>query len=210
MVWAKARLIWGLLGLLWILPVWVSSVSDQLCGPLGTLREQLNSTFRRRYLKHNFPINYTIQVQYEDVFRLHNISRLMEEEKDPEVTKDLQWLWLSVTQTGIKRILRVLPERHPTRRRYLTGLQDLFRKFEHSYVQLNPQKEVFPERIQDIWDRLNTPDNQGWRSVKPKFLLDNSYRTLHCLFKDCFQTKENDYCNILHWRRGKTTTPQPT
>ncbi|XP_036441435.1 interleukin-34 [Colossoma macropomum] len=201
----RSWLLRGLLGLMWILPLWMDVMSDK-CNALHTIKDQLNITLRRRYMKHNFPINYTIQVRYEEVFRLHNISRLRNEE-DVELMH-LQNLWLTVAQKGIKRILQVLPEKHPTRRKYLTALENLFRIYEQSY---GTEIEL-PDSIEDIGGRLLGTNYQGWRSVTPKSLLDNCYRTMHCLFKECFlrDGSDYDYCNILHWRKRKGTTPQPT
>ncbi|KAL7878749.1 hypothetical protein AOLI_G00097230 [Acnodon oligacanthus] len=197
-----------LLGLMWILPLWMDVMSDK-CKALNTIKDQLNITLRRKYMKQNFPINYTIQVRYEEVLRLHNISRLRNEE-DVELMH-LQGLWLTVTQKGIKKILQVLPEKHPTRHKYLTGLENLFRMYEQYGTLLSPGEEEPPDSIKDIWERLSETDYQGWRSVTPKSLLDNCYRTMHCLFKECFSTDGNyDYCNILHWRKGKRTTPPLT
>lgn len=48
-----------------------------------------------------------------------------------------------------------------------------------------------PESLQTIWDHLTEQDYQGWKSVTPKSILDNCYRTMLCLFKECF-TKEDD------------------
>ncbi|KAI2653519.1 Interleukin-34 [Labeo rohita] len=188
MVQSECRLLRGLLVCMCVAP--------QLCGPLNTVRESLNVTLRRRFMKMNFPINYTIQVHYEEVFRLRNISRLnTSNEEEPLQERDLQDLWLWVSQQGIKRILKVLPERHPTRRKYLSNLQNLFNNFEGSYNQLNPKDEerILPERIQNIWDRLTEQDYEGWKSVTPKSILDNSYRTMLCLFKECFSKEDDNY-----------------
>ncbi|XP_066541563.1 interleukin-34 [Hoplias malabaricus] len=209
MVRSESWLLWGLLGLICLLPVWVASAEDK-CKALKSIKEELNSTLRRRYMKQNFPINYTIQVHYEEVFRLRNISRLMNE-SDPSDIKYLQKLWLDVAMSSIKKILRVLPERHPTRTRYLTNLEELFKMSEQLLID-NLQEDDFPESIWNILERLKDPNYKGWRSVTPKSLLDNCYRTMHCLFRPCFQREgaDDDYCNILHWRKRNGTTPQPT
>ncbi|XP_051953694.1 interleukin-34-like isoform X1 [Xyrauchen texanus] len=204
----KCRLLRVLLGFICVLPVCISAAPD-LCASLKTVRDSLNITLRRRYMKTNFPINYTIQVHYEEVFRLRNISRLRNEEQPVELS-DLQDLWLLVSQEGIKKILRMLPERHPTRRQYLSNLENLIRNFQVLYNQHNPRDEEreLPESIQHIWDHLRDPYYKGWKSVTPKFLLDNCYRTMLCLFKDCFSTEDGnyDYCEVLNWRKGKKTT----
>ncbi|XP_016411450.1 interleukin-34-like [Sinocyclocheilus rhinocerous] len=209
MVQSECWLLRGLLGFICLLPMCMSAEPD-LCVPLKTVRESLNLSLRRRFMKMNFPINYTIQVHYEEVFRLRNISRLnMSNEEEPVLKRDLQDLWLWVSQRGIKRVLRVLPERHPTRHKYLSNLENLFRDFEALYNQRNEDEErELPERILNIWYRLTDPSYEGWKSVTPKSILDNCYRTMLCLFKECFSKEDDnyDYCEVLNWRKGKKTT----
>ncbi|KAG9273170.1 interleukin-34 [Astyanax mexicanus] len=210
MVQCKAWILRGLLALLWVLPVWTNTMSER-CTALHTVKDQLNSTLRRRYLKQNFPINYTIQVPYEEVFRLHNISKLNKTEENVQV-EHLQHLWLIVAKAGIKRILRVLPERHPTRKRYLTQLENLFRLYEQRFGTGISEEDDYPDIINDILERIGNQNFERWRSVTPKSLIDNCYRTMHCLFKECFSTEGDnyDYCDLYHWRKRKGTTPQPT
>ncbi|XP_051580998.1 interleukin-34-like [Myxocyprinus asiaticus] len=207
MLQSECRLLRVLLGFICVLLMCMSAAPD-LCGPLKTVRDSLNSTLRRRYMKMNFPINYTIQVHYEEVYRLRNISRLRNESLVE--LRDLQDLWVLVSQQGIKRILKVLPERHPTRRKYLSNLENLFRDFQVLYIQQNPRDEEreLPESIQNICDKLRDPYYQGWKSVTPKSLLDNCYRSMLCLFKDCFSTEDDsyDYCEVLNRRKEKKTT----
>ncbi|XP_060779832.1 interleukin-34 [Neoarius graeffei] len=202
MVRFEAWILNGLLGLMWAVPIWMSS--EELCTSLETLKDELSSTLRKRYLKHNFPINYTIQVRYEEVFRLKNISRLMNDSAD---MKDLQDLWVKITETSIKSILQVLPERHPTRRKYLANLDSLFTAIQSNYPKENFDEKEHPESIENIWKQLGDPDYPRQKSVTPKSLLDNCYRTMHCLFEDCFSKNgsQYDYCNTQHWRKGKGT-----
>ncbi|XP_018942572.2 interleukin-34-like [Cyprinus carpio] len=209
MIQSECLLLRGLLGFICLLIMCMSAAPD-LCVPLKTVRESLNLSQRRRFMKMNFPINYTIQVYYEEVFRLRNISRLnMSNEEEPVLKRDLQELWLSVSQRGIKRVLRVLPERHPTRQKYLSNLENLFRNFEAVYAQQNPTDEERepPERIRNISERLDDTTYEGWKSVTPKSLLDNCYRTMLCLFKECFSKEDDsyDYCEV-NWRKGNKTT----
>ncbi|KAI7802481.1 interleukin-34 [Triplophysa rosa] len=140
MVQSECRLLRGLLGFICLLPMCMST-SSELCVSVRTLKDSLNSTLRRRFMKMNLPINYTIQVHYEEVFRLRNISQLNREEDPPE-PRDLQELWLYASQKGISKVLKVLPERHPTRRKYLSNLENLFRNFEALYNQHHPKDEV--------------------------------------------------------------------
>lgn len=48
----------------------------------------------------------------------------------------------------------------------------------------------YPESIANILDHLEDSEYQGWKSVKPKALLDNCYRTMPCLFKNCFNASQ--------------------
>ncbi|XP_052437487.1 interleukin-34 [Carassius gibelio] len=209
MVQSECRLLRGLLGFICLLPVCICAEPD-LCVSLKAIRTNLNATLRRRFMKMNFPINYTIQVHYEEVFRLRNISRLNMSIDEPLQQRDLQDLWLWISHQGIKRVLRVLPERHPTRTKYLSNLENLFRRFEEVYNQKNPREEerVLPERIDNIWERLTDQDYEGWKSVTPKSILDNCYRTMLCLFKECFSKEDDnyDYCKVLNWSNGTKTT----
>ncbi|KAI1890029.1 hypothetical protein AGOR_G00169010 [Albula goreensis] len=199
-----------LLGFFWVLPTVVTSTPSDLCKSVTTLKASLNFTNRRQYMKHNFPINYTIRVHYEEIFRVHNISKLKARVQGLE-TRDLQELWLLVNQEVLKKVLRVLPERHPSRK-YTSDLEQLLRMVQQVFQQQqlqgpeNEEREP-PERIQDIWDRVRDPDMRAWKSVRPKALLDNCYRTMHCLFQDCFQSNE-DFCSVLHWRRGNKKLPR--
>lgn len=154
-------------------------------------------------MKMNFPINYTIQVHYEEVFRLRNISQLLSEEDRPELS-DLRVLWIHTSKEGIKKVLKVLPERHPTRRKYLSKLDEFFRHFEGLFYQQNDAMRELPESIQNI---LENTEKNGWRSVTPKSILDNCYRTMLCLFEECFKN-ENDNINYCepNGRKGNQTT----
>ncbi|XP_056621505.1 interleukin-34 [Triplophysa dalaica] len=202
MVQSECQLLRGLLGFICLIPMCMST-SSELCVSVKTLKDSLNSSLRRRFMKMNFPINYTIEVHYGEVFRLRNISKLKSEEIQPEA-RDLQELWLSASLKGISKVLRVLPERHPTRLKYLSNLEILFKNFEALYNQHHPKEERdLPDSIQEIWDNM---EDQGWKSVTPKSILDNCYRTMLCLFKDCFTEESGvDYC-VPNWRKEKKTT----
>ncbi|KAM3870248.1 interleukin-34 [Diretmus argenteus] len=203
-----------LLGLIQLVPVLMAPTPPSLCTALKTLNGSLSH--RRRYMKHNFPINFTIRVHYEEVFRRSNISRLKLHVEGLEELV-LQRLWFLVNQGVLKKVIRVLPERHPSRS-YTAELESRFRDAEGVFVQAHPS-EVFqqdlPQRIQDIWDRLTEePDKvpeSSWRFVSPKSLLDNFRRTMQCLFSDCFVSTDgqHDYCDIAHWRKGRKKDLQP-
>ncbi|XP_071761902.1 interleukin-34 [Centroberyx gerrardi] len=207
-------LLGGLLGLLLLVPVLTTPTPPGLCTALKTLNGSL--TNRRRYMKHNFPINYTIRIHYEEVFKLSNISRLKLRVEGLEELV-LQRLWFQVNQGVLKKIIRVLPERHPSRP-YMAELESRFRDAEGVFVQAHPP-EVFqqelPDSIQDIWDRLTEePDRvpeSSWRYASPKSLLDNFRRTMQCLFTDCFASTDahDDYCGVAYWRKGRKKLLQP-
>ncbi|KAJ8271925.1 hypothetical protein COCON_G00107840 [Conger conger] len=196
------------LGLTWLLPAAVMSTPPGICRPMNTLKESLNFTNRRQYMKHNFPINYTIRVHYEEVFRVHNISRLNRtREPDPPKleARDLQELWLLINQEVLKKVLRVLPERHPSRK-YVSDLENLFRQIEQVFRTELGEWET-PERLKDFESLESGTLFRRGKLVKPKALLDNCYRTMHCVFCDCFQCQEN-FCDVLHWKRGNKRPPK--
>lgn len=210
----------GLLGCVWVLPVLMAPPSPILCTSLRTLNANL--THRRRYMKHNFPLNYTVRVHYEEVFKPSNISRLRSQ-VEGLVDIDLQEVWLLVNQEVLKRILGVLPERHPSYR-YTFRLQDLFMKVQQVFP--SPEERDLPERIQEICERVKDRNYPGWTFVTPMSLLNNFYRTMHCLFSDCFSSQEpgtNHNCSVsdgqkdrrkLQTRGGRccytVSTPVPT
>ncbi|CAJ1057461.1 interleukin-34 [Xyrichtys novacula] len=204
----SAYLLGGLLGLFLLVPVQMAQTPASMCTPLKTLNDSLSQ--RRRYMKHNFPINYTIKVHHNEIFKVSSISkmRLLVEGLDELV---LQRLWFQVNQGVLKKIIRVLPERHPSRP-YTARLESRFRDLEGVFVQAHPA-EVFqqelPETIQDTWDRLTEEPERvppsSWRYASPKTLLDNLCYTMRCLFRECFASTEaqQDYCDVSHQRKGK-------
>ncbi|XP_034091898.1 interleukin-34 [Gymnodraco acuticeps] len=207
-------LLGGLLGLFLLSPVMMAPTPASMCTALKTLNGSLSN--RRRYMKHNFPINYTIRVHYEEVFKLSNINRMrLHVEGLDELV--LQRLWFQVNRGVLKKIIRVMPERHPSRQ-YTTELERRFRDAEGVFVQSHPA-EVFqqelPESIQDTWDHLTEEPSRvpesSWRSASPKSLLDNLCHTMHCLFSECFASTETkqDYCSVSHWKKGKKKNVRP-
>ncbi|XP_030586438.1 interleukin-34 [Archocentrus centrarchus] len=195
-------------GLFFIAPVLMAPTQSSMCTPLKTLNESLSQ--RRRYMKHNFPINYTINVHNKEIFRLSNISRLRSRiEGLNELV--LQRLWFQVYQGVLKKIIQVLPQRHPSRP-YTAELERRFRDAEGVFVQSHPAEvfqEDLPNKIQDIWDSLTEePDRvpeSSWRFASPKSLLDNLCHTMYCLFSECFSSADvqENYCEVSHWRKGR-------
>lgn len=126
---------------------------------------------------------------------------------------DLQEIWILVNQEVLKRILSVLPERHPSRR-YIAGLESLYKKVEIQFS--HSDERELPERVYDILSRLKDAaahrlTASDARSVKPKALLDNFQRTMQCLFPDCFASPDpqHNYCAISHWRKGRKKRQEP-
>uniref|UniRef100_A0A3P8W6I9 Interleukin 34 n=1 Tax=Cynoglossus semilaevis TaxID=244447 RepID=A0A3P8W6I9_CYNSE len=177
-------------------PVLMNLTPSSMCTPLKTLNVSLSH--RRRYMvRHNFPINYTIRVHQKEVFKLSNISRMRAQMQGLDELV-LQRLWFQVNQGVLKKIIRVMPDRHPSRP-YAAELERRFRDAEGVFVQSHPA-EVFqqelPETIQNIWDCLTEePDRvpqSSWRLVSPKSLLDNFCQTMYCLFSQCFTSEEEE------------------
>ncbi|KAM9377408.1 interleukin-34 isoform 1-T2 [Pholidichthys leucotaenia] len=205
----------GLLGGLFLIaPVLMAPAPPSLCTALRTINDSLSH--RRRYMKHNFPIQYTIRVHHKEIFKLSNISRmrLKIEELDNLV---LQRLWFQVYKGVLIKIIRVMPLRHPSRS-YTAELEKCFRDAEGIFM-LSHRASMFqqelPERVQEIWDHLTEePDRvpeSSWQFASPKSLMDNFCRTMHCLFSECFASSEDqqDYCGIFHWRKGRKKDLQP-
>ncbi|KAM6937965.1 interleukin-34 [Xenentodon cancila] len=208
-------LLGGFLGLLVIAPVLMASTPASMCTPLKTLNDSLSH--RRRYMKHNFPINYSVRVYHEEIFKLTNISKLRLKVKELDELV-LQRLWFQVNQGVLKKIIRVLPERHPSRS-YAAELERRFQDVEGVFIQSHPSEvfqEELPETVQDIWDQLTEePDriaDSSWRFASPKSLMDNLCHTMYCLFTECFASTEaqQDYCGVSHWRKGRKTTSLQT
>ncbi|XP_042653760.1 interleukin-34 isoform X3 [Tyto alba] len=81
------------------------------CELTRLLQDKLQYEMRLQYMKHYFPINYTVQVQYEEVLRPSNITRL----RNGTVSEAaLRYLWFHVSSQAVLRIREVLPEKHPS------------------------------------------------------------------------------------------------
>ncbi|XP_049579157.1 interleukin-34 [Syngnathus scovelli] len=203
----SVRLLGALLGLFLLMPVLMAPTPPSMCTPLRTLNEKLSH--RRRYMKHNFPVNYTIKVHHEEVFKLSNISKMKLRVENLE-ENHLQRMWFLVNHSVLKRIIRVMPERHPSRP-YTSELERRLQDAEGVFVQSHPPElfqQELPVAIQDIWDCLTEESDRvpesSWRIATPKSLLDNFCRTMHCLFSECFATTEtHDQLDSSHCRKIK-------
>ncbi|XP_028263344.1 interleukin-34 [Parambassis ranga] len=201
-------------GLFLIAPAVMAPTPASMCTPLKTMNDSLSH--RRRYMKHNLPINYTIRVHQKEIFKLSNISRMrLHVEGLDELV--LQMLWFQINKGVLKKILRVMPERHPSRP-YTAELEQRLKDAEGVFDQSHHAEELqqeLPETIQNIWDSLTEePDRvpeSSWRYASPKSLLDNFCHTMYCLFRECFASTEaqEDYCAVTHWRKGRKKDLQP-
>ncbi|XP_029008466.1 interleukin-34 [Betta splendens] len=209
---SAACLLGGLVGLFLLAPVLTGHTPGSMCKPLSTLNDSLSH--RRRFMKHYFPINYTVRVHHKEIFKLKNIHRMRFRVQGLDDFV-LQRLWFQVNQGVLKKILRVLPERHPSRP-YTAELASRFNDVEDIFRQAHGpevlQQEI-PDAIQDIFDSLTEiPDSvpkSGWRLASPKSLLDNFSHTMHCLFSNCFTNQTaQDYCAVSYWRKGRKKETQ--
>uniref|UniRef100_A0A3P9BXW1 Interleukin 34 n=1 Tax=Maylandia zebra TaxID=106582 RepID=A0A3P9BXW1_9CICH len=153
---------------------------SSMCTPLRTINDSLSH--RRRYMK----------------LRTEGLNDLV-----------LQRLWFQVYQGVLKKILWVLPTRHPSRP-YTAELERRFKDAQAVFMQSHPAEvfqEDLPEKIQDIWDSLtekpeNMPESSGdlllqslsW-TIVPHHVLFSSH-----LFSDC---------EVSHWRKGRKKTCSP-
>ena len=82
------------------------------CELARLLQDKLRYEMRLQYMKHNFPIDYTLRVQHEEVLRTANVTRL----RDGKVSEaSLRYLWFHACSQAVLHILEVLPEKHPSR-----------------------------------------------------------------------------------------------
>ncbi|XP_077566478.1 interleukin-34 [Stigmatopora nigra] len=203
------HLLGALSGLFLLLPVSMAPTPPSMCTPLRTLNESLSH--RRRYMKHYFPVNYTIRVHQEEIFKISNIRKMKLQVNDLEELH-LQRMWFLVNHSVLKRIIRVLPERHPSRP-YTTTLERRLQDAEGVFVQSHPPEafqQELPGAIQDIWDCLTEESGRvpesSWRSASPKSLLDNLCHTMHCLYTECFaNTETQDHLDFSSCKKKPPT-----
>ncbi|XP_031420226.1 interleukin-34 isoform X1 [Clupea harengus] len=179
----------------------VSTSTSPICKALTVVNNSLGVKERIHFMRHNMPINYTIRVHYEEIFKLKNVSRLRRNVEGLEDV-DLQVTWLRVNLGILKKITSVLPKKHPSYN-FTSNLETLFLSVE----QIFPEGRDPPERIQQIWDALGSSLGKRWNVATPKSLLDNCYQTMHCIFSSCFPSSSN-YCQRAHWRNEKKAQHQ--
>uniref|UniRef100_A0A8C5F151 Interleukin-34 n=2 Tax=Gopherus TaxID=38771 RepID=A0A8C5F151_9SAUR len=149
------------------------------CRIIEALQNKLTYRQRLQYMKHYFPINYTVNVQFEEVLRASNITRL----RDQNVSElSLRCLWLSVNSQVLLKIGAVLLEKHLS----WEYIQDLCLLFEHlaeEYEDCN-QGNV-DTNVWDVVEQVLTGDTgSGQKAVRPKALLDNCVKVMWMLYSE--------------------------
>ncbi|XP_061863640.1 interleukin-34 isoform X2 [Colius striatus] len=118
--------------------------------------------------KHYFPIGYTVPVQYEEVLRPSNITRLRQGKVSEAA---LRYLWFHVSSQAVLRIREVLPHKHPSWN-YTQELCQLFDALGSEYSEYR-QTDV-EAAVADLVKLLHSVGAEGRRkAVRPKALLDN-------------------------------------
>ncbi|POI22530.1 hypothetical protein CIB84_013722 [Bambusicola thoracicus] len=165
------------------------------CELARLLQDKLRYEMRLKYMKHNFPIDYTLRVQHEEVLRTANVTRL----RDGKVSEaSLRYLWFHTCSQAVLHILEVLPEKHPSHgyTQELSQLLDALGVEYSGYRQhpklfapidgiavahpLSPQSDV-DAVVADLVKQLHSADSRQ-KAVRPKALLDNCLKVLRMLF----------------------------
>ncbi|XP_041048035.1 interleukin-34 [Carcharodon carcharias] len=156
----------------------VLATVDSMCIHLEELHSKLQYRQRVRYMKDNFPINYSVNVHYEDIYRTINVTR-MQNRSFTEI--DLKLLWVYINSQVLETVLEVLPKKHPSRT-YVEGISTLF-----SYLRMDVEEmveNIEDERVEEILYHISDMDEQNRRkSIRPKALFDNCYRVMKQLFR---------------------------
>ncbi|XP_074696342.1 interleukin-34 [Strix aluco] len=147
------------------------------CELTRLLQDKLQYEMRLQYMKHYFPINYTVQVQYEEVLRPSNITRL----RNGTVSEAaLRYLWFHVSSQAVLRIREVLPEKHPSWK----YTQELCRLFDALGKEYSEYRQTDVEAV--VADLVKLVHSAGAESrrkpVRPKALLDNCLKVMRMLY----------------------------
>nr|XP_047934549.1 interleukin-34 isoform X2 [Anser cygnoides] len=145
------------------------------CELARLLQDQLRYEKRLQYTKHYFPIGYTLRVQYEEVLRPANITRLR---AGAASEASLRYLWFHVSAQAVQRIREALPEQHPSWP-YTRDLGQLLDALGREYGQYR-QSDV-AAAVAELVQRLHSGERRP-KAVRPKALLDNCLRVLRMLF----------------------------
>ncbi|KAG6921900.1 interleukin 34 [Chelydra serpentina] len=149
------------------------------CRIIEALQNKLTYQQRLQYMKHYFPINYTMNVQFEEVLRVANITRL----RDQSVGElSLRYLWLSVNSQVLLKIWAVLPEKHPSWE-YTRDLCYLFEQLTEEYENYNQGN--MDANVWDVVEQLVSSDaGSSRKAVYPKALLDNCVKVMLMLYSE--------------------------
>uniref|UniRef100_A0A8C3NR70 Interleukin 34 n=1 Tax=Cyanoderma ruficeps TaxID=181631 RepID=A0A8C3NR70_9PASS len=176
------------------------------CELTRLLQDKLQYEMRLQYMKHYFPIDYTVQVQYEEVLRPSNITRLVrgwqgrvpwwEHSRDPRGLHGshplalqrngtvseaaLRYLWFHVSSQAVLRIREVLPEKHPSWK-YTQELCQLFDALGEEYSKYR-QTDV-ETVVADLVKLIHSAGAESRsKAVRPKALLDNCLKVMRMLY----------------------------
>uniref|UniRef100_A0A8C3QFC6 Interleukin-34 n=12 Tax=Passeriformes TaxID=9126 RepID=A0A8C3QFC6_9PASS len=147
------------------------------CELTRLLQDKLQYEMRLQYMKHYFPIDYTVQVQYEEVLRPSNITRL----RNGTVSEAaLRYLWFHVSSQAVLRIREVLPEKHPSWK-YTQELCQLFDALGEEYSKYR-QTDV-ETVVADLVKLIHSAGAESRsKAVRPKALLDNCLKVMRMLY----------------------------
>ncbi|NXT36128.1 IL34 protein, partial [Pelecanoides urinatrix] len=153
------------------------------CELTRLLQDKLQYEMRLQYMKHYFPIDYTVQVQYEEVLRPSNITRLVRRRQGTALTVSeaaLRYLWFHVSSQAVLQIREVLPEKHPSWK-YTQELCQLFDALGKEYSKYR-QTDV-EAVVADLVKLVHSAGAESRRkAVRPKALLDNCLKVMRMLY----------------------------
>ncbi|KAM9122165.1 interleukin-34 [Pangshura tecta] len=157
----------------------LAAAVQEECSIIQALQNKLTYQQRLQYMKHYFPINYTVNVQFEDVLRPSNITRL----RDQNVSEpSLRCLWFSVNSQVLPKIRAVLLEKHPSWE-YTQDLCLLFDQLAEEYEDC--KQENVDTTVWDVVEQVHTADaGSSRKAVRPKALLDNCVKVMRMLYSE--------------------------
>ncbi|KAM4722979.1 interleukin-34 [Rhinophrynus dorsalis] len=158
-----------------ILVLGSAAVISKECQIIHALHDKLLYEKRLLYMGEYFPLDYKLNVSYEEVLRCQNISSLLNQ---GITVKELRYLWGIVNESVLLKMKAVLPSRHPSLG-YVSELLSIFKEL------LQYLQEAESEIVHDILGRLmKTKGPDARKPVKPKALLDNCFKVLYALYEE--------------------------
>ncbi|NXA25529.1 IL34 protein, partial [Ibidorhyncha struthersii] len=132
------------------------------CELTRLLQDKLQYEMRLQYMKHYFPIDYTVH-------RNGTVSEAA-----------LRYLWFHVSSQAVLRIREVLPEKHPSWK----YTQELCRLFDALGKEYSQYRQTDVEAV--VADLVKLVHSKGAESrrkaVRPKALLDNCLKVMRMLY----------------------------